>query len=242
MAIPKILHYCWFGERNFPKRETKCFKSWNKNLASFVIKKWNEANFDIHINKYVEEAYNAKKYMYVSDYARLLVLYNEGGLYLDTDCLVKKDFTHLIENNSAFTGFGGDNSEIAAHCLAFEKNNSFIKECIDSYENDSFINEDGTFNLLTINERMTRILEKYGFQRNGKEQTVCGVKIYPMTYFCPLSMLPDTVKDCKSKNTYCIHVWSSKELKRERSFLVRIAHKFGLNKLKRKIISVLKRK
>jgi len=191
-------------------------------------------NFDVRCNRYVEEAYNAKKFMYVSDYARLLALYSDGGLYLDTDCLIKKDFSPLLEKG-AFTGFGGDNAEIAAHTLAFEKGSPFIKECLDSYENESFINADGSYNLLTINERMTRILEKYGFQRNGREQTVNNIKIYPMTYFCPLSMLPDTVKDCKSKNTYCIHVWSSKELKRERSFIVRFAHKTGLNKLKRKI-------
>ena len=235
MAIPKILHYCWFGGKEFPKREAKCFKSWNKRLSGFVFKKWDETNFDVHCNKYVEEAYNAKKFMYVSDYARLVALYNDGGLYLDTDCLVKKDFAPLLATNSAFTGFGGDNAEIAAHCLVFEKGNPFIKECLDSYEGENFVNIDGSYNLLTINERMTRILEKYGFLRNGREQIVNGVKIYTMTYFCPLSMLPDTVKDCKSKNTYCIHVWSSKELKRERSFVVRFAHKTGLNKLKRKI-------
>lgn len=232
MAIPKILHYCWFGGKEFPKREAKCFKSWNKYLSSFVFNKWDETNFDVRCNRYVEEAYNAKKFMYVSDYARLLALYSEGGLYLDTDCLIKKDFSPLLENG-AFTGFGGDNAEIAAHTLAFEKGSPFIKECLDSYKNESFINADGSYNLLTINERMTRILEKYGFKRNGKEQTVNNVTIYPMTYFCPLSMLPDIVKDCKSKNTYCIHVWSSKELKRERSFIVRLAHKIGLNKLKR---------
>ena len=89
--------------------------------------------------------------------------------------------------------------------------------------------------------RMTDLLEKHGFVPNGKEQTVCGVRIYPMTYFCPLSMLPDTVKDCKSKNTYCIHIWSSKELKRQRSFIVRFAHKTGLNILKRKLLEGLKK-
>ena len=242
MAIPKILHYCWFGGGEKPGISKKCIKSWHKRLGDFTFIEWNENNFDINCNNYVKQAYEKKKYAYVSDYARLLALYNKGGLYLDIDCLVKKDFTPLIENNSAFTGFGGDDAEIAACTLAFEKNNSFIKECLDSYENDSFINEDGTFNLLTVNERMTRILEKYGFQRNGKEQTVCGVKIYPMTYFCPLSMLPDTVKDCKSEKTYSMTLWTNSILKRERSFLVRFAHKFGLNKLKRKIISVLKRK
>lgn len=235
MSIPKILHYCWFGESEFPKREAKCYKSWEKHLSKFEFRCWNEKNFDIHCNKYVEQAYYAKKYMYVSDYARLLALYNEGGLYLDTDCLVKKDFTPLMEDK-AFTGYGGDNWELAAHALAFPPKHSFIKECLDSYIDTEFVNPDGYYHLYTVNRRMTDLLIKHGFQPNGEQQEVQGITIYPMTYFCPISMLPDTVKDCKSKNTYCIHVWSSKELKRERNFFVRYAHKTGLNKLKRKVL------
>jgi mannosyltransferase OCH1-like enzyme len=235
MSIPKILHYCWFGNGAFPKREEKCYKSWEKHLSDFEFRRWDESNFDIHCNKYVEQAYEARKFMYVSDYARLLALYKEGGLYLDTDCLVKKNFSTLM-GEKAFTGYGGDNREIAAHTLAFPPNHPFVKECLDSYENQAFVNEDGTYNLYTINMRMTDLLIQHGFVPNGTQQEICGITIYPMTYFCPISMLPDTVKDCKSKNTYCIHVWSSKELKRERSLIVRLAHKTGLNKVKRKLM------
>lgn len=235
MEIPKILHYCWFGGKDFPKREAKCYKSWKKYLPDFEFRCWNEENFDIHCNKYVEQAYNAKKYMYVSDYARLLALYNEGGLYLDTDCLVKRDFTPLM-GDSAFTGYGGDNREIAAHALAFPAHHCFIKECLESYENTEFINPDGSYNLYTVNMRMTDLLVKHGFKPNGEQQEILGITIYPMTYFCPISMIPDTVRDCKSKNTYCVHVWSSKELKRERNIIVRFAHRTGLNKLKRKVL------
>lgn len=233
MAIPKILHYCWFGNGAFPKREQKCMKSWDKYLSSFEVKKWDETNFDIHCNSYVEEAFNAKKYMFVSDYCRLLALYNEGGLYLDTDCLVKRDFSPLM-GDFAFTGYGGDNVEIAAHALAFPAHHPFLKKCLDSYEGETFIRSDGSYYTYTINQRMTKLLQEDGFIPNGKKQIIDGVTIYPMTYFCPISMLPDTVRDCKSKNTYCIHVWGSKELKRERSFLVRFAHKTGLNKVIRR--------
>ena len=78
MAIPKILHYVWFGGKEFPKREAKCFTSWQKKLPSFELRRWDESNFNVHCNKYVEEAYEAKKFMYVSDYARLVALYNES--------------------------------------------------------------------------------------------------------------------------------------------------------------------
>ena len=234
MSIPKILHYCWFGGNEYPKREQKCINSWYKYLSSFELKLWDENNFDINCNDYVKEAYEAKKYMYVSDYCRLLALYNEGGLYLDTDCLVKRDFSDLMADE-AFTGYGGDNIEIAAHTLAFPAGHPFIAECLKSYDNTHFKNPDGSYNLYTINMRMTDLLKKHGFVPDGKKQTIDGIIIYPMTYFCPLSMMPDTVKDCKSKNTYCIHIWSSKELKRERSLIVQLAHKTKVNLILRKL-------
>lgn len=204
-------------------------------MPDFELKRWDESNFDVQCNPYVSQAYHAKKYMYVSDYARLKALYEIGGLYLDVDCLVKKNFSPLLEINHAFTGYGGDNREIAACTLAFERNDPFIKECLLSYENNIFQNEDGTYNQKSINIRMTELLEKYGFIPNGKEQLIKNIRIYPMTYFCPLSMLPDQVKDCKTRDTYSMTIWASKELKRERSFPVRFAHKTGLNKLKQKL-------
>lgn len=240
MSIPKILHYCWFGDGEYPKIDKKCFKTWKKYLADYEFMKWDETNFDCGCIPYVKQAYDAKKFMYVSDYARLLAMYKYGGLYLDMDCKVLKSFNPLLDSH-AFTGYGGDNKEIAACTLAFEPNNPFVKECIESYEKDSFILEDGSYNTKSINIRMTELLQNHGFIPNGKEQEVSGVHIYPMTYFCPLSMLPDTVKDCKSKDTYSMTIWTGKELLRERNLIVRFAHKTGLNKIKRKIVEVIKK-
>ena len=229
MAIPKILHYCWFGGE-MRKLDKKCLKTWDKYLSSFELIKWDEENFDVNVNKYVSQAYSAKKYQYVSDYARLLALYNYGGLYLDTDCKVKKDFTPLLDCQ-AFTGFGCDNKEIAACTLAFEPKHPFIKECLDSFDNDRFIKEDGSYNYTSINVRMTKLLEKYGFKQNGEEQEINGIHIYPMTYFCPLSLDYENVKDCVSKQTYCIALFDDKEFKREHCILVKIGRK-----IKRKLL------
>ncbi len=234
MAIPKILHYCWFGNGKMPKTEEKCVKRFLKFFEGYKIMLWNESNFDIHCNKYVEQAYANKRFLYVSDYARLLALYNYGGVYLDADCYVKKSFDTLLDDE-AFTGFGGDNREISACTMAFTKGHPFLKECLDSYENDSFIDENGQEKLESINIRLTKLLYNYGFVSNGEKQKINGITIYPMTYFCPLSMLPDTVKDCKSKNTYSMALWTNPELKRERSFIVRLAHKLKLNKVKQRI-------
>lgn len=219
-----------------PKIARKCYKSWLKYFPDYEFKRWDESNFDINTNGYVKQAYDAGKFMFVSDYARLKALYENGGVYFDVDCKAIKSFNDLL-SQEGFTGFGGDNKEIAACTLAFTKGHPIIKECLESYKDEKFINSDGTLNLLTVNERMTRILEKHGFIRNGKEQEVCGVKIYPMTYFCPISMLPDTVKDCKSKNTYSMTIWTSKELKRERNFFIRFSRRIGLNKIKRKLLN-----
>lgn len=234
MSIPKILHYCWFGKGEMPKTEAKCVTGWKKFFDNYQIILWNEDNFDVHINRYVEEAYVSKKYAYVADVARLKALYEYGGIYLDADCKVLKTFDNLLSCH-AFTGFGGDNREIAACTLAFEPHDPFIKECLDSYKTDHFINPDGTYNTWSINQRMTKLLMKYGFNPNGKKQCIKNIIIYPMSYFCPLSMLPDTVKDCKNKDTYSMVLWTNPELKRERSILIRIAHRTKINQLKRLI-------
>lgn len=214
--IPKTLHYCWFGNGIMPKTERRCMKSWHKHLADFQFKEWNESNFDINVNQYVKEAYNERKYMFVSDYARLYALYMEGGLYLDTDCLVLKSFSPLL-NQTGFTSFGGDNKEIAAHAIAVEKGNHLIKECLDSYEGQSLYKPDGTIDGTTINVRFTEILKKYGYKDDGCEQEIEGLHIYPMTYFCPVSFLPESLPDCFSENTYCNHIWSDPRLKLERN-------------------------
>ena len=223
MAIPKILHYCWFGGE-IRKLDKKCMKTWDKYFSDYERKFWNEQNFDVNCNRYVREAYECKEFQYVSDYVRLLALYNYGGLYLDTDCKVKKSFTDLL-NQNAFTGFGCDNKEIAACTLAFSPKHPFIKECLDSYESNFFIKEDGTHDHTSINIRMTKILEKYGFKQNGQEQDVLDIHIYPMTYFCPLSLDYENVADCISKDTYCISVFDSKEFKREHRFYIKLVRK-----------------
>ena len=234
MAVPKILHYCWFGKTEMPTVSKKCMTTWKKYFADYQWMRWDETNFDVYCNQYVKEAYCQKQYKYVSDYARLLALYEYGGIYLDVDCKVKKSFDNLLHCH-AFTGFGADNKELAACTMAFEKKDPFIKECIDSYKDDRFILEDHSINTFSVNRRMSAILEKHGFIQNGNKQVVNDIIIYPMTYFCPLSMLPDEVPDCKRKNTYSMALWTNPQLKRERNLLIRFAHKTGINILWRKI-------
>lgn len=223
--IPKILHYCWFGHGPMTNTAKKCMKSWLKKLPDYQFKEWNETNFDIHINQYVEEAYNEKEFRFVSDYARLYALYTEGGIYLDVDCKVIKSFNPLL-NQKGFTSFGGDNREIAACTIAVEKGLQLIKECLDSYSGESLYKSDGTVNGQTINIRITEILKKYGFRDDGTEQDIKGLHIYPMTYFCPIGFLPETVPDCISKDTYSMTIWTNPRLRFERSLFYRLYKRF----------------
>ena len=92
MSIPKVIHYCWFGGGKLDELSQRCLESWKEKLPDYEIKEWNESNFDIKINKFVNEAYEKKYWAFVSDYARLWVVYNYGGIYLDTDVEVLNHF------------------------------------------------------------------------------------------------------------------------------------------------------
>ncbi|MBR0278262.1 MAG: hypothetical protein IJQ50_07375 [Clostridia bacterium] len=99
MGIPKKIHYCWFGEEKHSKKIKKCIKSWKKHCPDYEIIEWNEKNFDIHCFKWVEQAYNNKKWAFVSDYVRLFVLYNYVGIYLDTDVEIIKPLDKFLKHN-----------------------------------------------------------------------------------------------------------------------------------------------
>ena len=101
--IPKVIHYCWFGRNPLPPFAVKCIESWKKFLPGYEIKEWNEDNFDVNIIPYTQEAYEARKYAFVSDYARFYILYHHGGIYFDTDVEVIKSIDDIIERG-AFMG------------------------------------------------------------------------------------------------------------------------------------------
>src|SRR5215510_15199585 len=101
--IPKIIHYCWFGGNPLSELALKCIASWKKYFPNYEIKEWNESNYDVHKIPYTSEAYNAKKYAFVSDYARFDILYQYGGIYFDVDVEVIKQFGDIL-NDTGFMG------------------------------------------------------------------------------------------------------------------------------------------
>ncbi|MEH7076823.1 glycosyltransferase family 32 protein [Neobacillus drentensis] len=204
IKIPKIIHYCWFGGKEKPRIVKECMETWKKHLSEYEIIEWNESNFNIEINSYVREAYNAGKFAFVSDYVRVYALYNYGGIYLDTDVEVYKPFNDLLKHPS-FWGFEQENF-IATSTIGAEKGNSLIKEFLDSYSMKKFINNDGTFNQLTNVAIITKLLEDKGLKSNGQYQEINDLGVfYPQTYFSPYDYI-----NCQSfitENTYTIHLF-----------------------------------
>lgn len=204
--IPKIIHYCWFGKEELPPLALKCIESWKKYMPDYEIKRWDEDNYDIRKNQYISQAYDARKYAFVSDYVRFDILYTYGGIYLDTDVEVIKDLTPIIEQG-AFAGMeqlSGINSGLG---IAAPSSLEIYKEILDSYKNDTFINQEGKINLKTVVVRVSEIFKKHGFIERNEVQEIEGVRIYPTEYFCPMSQ--GTGKITITENTYCIHHYTS---------------------------------
>lgn len=234
--IPKVIHYCWFGGNPLPKDAQMCLASWKKYLPDYEIKVWNESNFDVNCCPYVKGAYEAKKFAFVSDYARFWVLYKEGGVYFDTDVEVIKNMDHIISSGN-FMGIEkslatqkpesgemiGVNAGLGMGC---EPNSPFLKEMLDLYESKSSF----TFDEGTIVHHTTWTLQKYGFVNEHKFQDVAGFNIYPADYFCPMDSTTGLVD--LTENTVSIHHYSC-------SWVNQKTLSFQLHLLKNKLIKLL---
>lgn len=230
MSINKTIHYCWFGRGKKSELINKCIESWKIHLPDYEIIEWNEDNFDITVCDYAREAYEAKKYAFVSDFARFYILHNHGGIYLDTDVEVIKSLDELLEND-AFAGFESNEGVNPGLVLGSKKGNKLISEILDSYSNRKFIMSDGNYDITTVVKYTTDILKQYGLKCNNKVQTIENMKIYPKTYFCPLTN--NSSKTDFSENTYTIHhfagTWiTEKQKKRNKSLYWKITSKMLL--------------
>ena len=226
MIENKTIHYCWFGKGKKSPKIIKCIKSWEKFFPGWAIKEWNEDNFDIHLNKYVEQAYNNKKWAFVSDYARLWILYNFGGIYFDTDVLVIKSFDD-IKHPILSMEHGVDYDIAPGLVMSCNKNNPVCLSIMKQYESEEFV-YDNAFNKKTICERFTEMFLENGFSKENKMQKVLGFHVYPTEYFCPY----DNYRKIKqiTSNTHSIHLYLGSWLTKKERF------SYFLNYLKRKFI------
>jgi mannosyltransferase OCH1-like enzyme len=206
MAIPKKIHYCWFGYGQMPELAVQCLSSWKKHLPDYELILWNEYNFDINSNYYVKEAYETKKYAFVTDYVRLYALYHFGGIYMDTDVEVLKPLDCFLKHR-AFTGCENENLCVTG-IIASEKNHPWIKKLLDDYKDKHFILADGKLSLTTNTQRITKItVGEYGWLPENRQQILKdGLYIYPFDFFCAKDY--KTGKLEATNNTYTIHHFS----------------------------------
>lgn len=184
-VIPRKIHYCWFGGNEMPDEYQRYIASWRKYCPDYEIVRWDESNYDVHKNRYIHEAYEQKKWAFVSDYARVDILYQEGGIYFDTDVEVIAPFDEFLVWD-LFCGFEQYNYISWGLGIGAVKGHPILKSVLDVYKNMSFIQEDGSLNLKTCPMIQSEVMEQYGFIRNGKFQTKSGVAVFPWEFFAPL--------------------------------------------------------
>lgn len=210
VSIPKKIHYCWFGGNSLGEKELACIESWRKFLPGYEIKRWDESNWDVRCCDYVAEAYDAKKWAFVSDYARLDILYREGGLYFDTDVELIRPIDDILERGPFMgfeTDFSGDMGTVAPGLgLSANPGLGLYKAILDSYSGDHFVKEDGSLDETTIVTRTTEVLLKHGLKRQPGIQEVEGITIYPAEYFNPKDFWSGEIHI--TENTRSIHHFS----------------------------------
>ena len=236
--IPKIIHYCWFGKGPMSETVQKCIESWKRHMPDWESVLWNETNFDISSFTYTREAYDAKKYAFVSDVARLYALSCYGGVYLDTDVLAYKSFEPLLRFG-AFIGFeGSKHSPVGTCVIGSVAHGEWVCKQLADYKGRCFVLPDGSFDLTTNVSFITGQMVKEGFDANGLEQDFSGVHVFPVDYFCPRLTTGEYVR---TENTYCEHLgigswatagsdWKARLLSKMKPSL-----RIKLIKLKRKI-------
>ena len=227
--IPKIIHYCWFGGNAKPKNILNYIESWKNHCPDYKIIEWNESNFNVHQNRYCKEAYDSKKWAFVSDVARLWALYHEGGIYMDTDVEVVKSLDELLVNE-VFLGFERSTC-IGTNIIGAHKGNEFVCSLLKAYDQRRFINEDGSLDTTTNVNSITKAAKDLGLILNGKKQNINDVTFYPQEYFCPYDYT--TGRITKLKQAYTIHWYVQSWVtpgKKLRLKITKVFHRlFGVN-------------
>ena len=184
--IPKIIHYCWFGGKEMPPLARQCMDSWKKQLPDYEIKLWNEDSFDLDLFPYAREAYDNRRYAFVTDVVRLYALYHYGGVYMDTDVEGLKSLDPFLHHH-AFSGFENE-TDVPTGIMASAKGGRWAKENLEYYHDRHFVLPDGELDLTTNVVSITSYMLKHGLERNNTYQDIPGlITMYPRDYFCPLT-------------------------------------------------------
>lgn len=199
--IPRVIHYCWFGGAPLPPSAERCLASWRKHFPGWEIRRWDEGNYDVRTTPYTAEAYDARKYAFVSDYARFDILHRHGGVYFDTDVEVIRPFDDLLAHGP-FMGMEGSwvNPGLG---MAAEAGDALLSELLRHYEKMHFIDAQGRQMPGTVVSHTTEVLLRHGYERNGLQQHVAGFNIYPPEYLNPFDDITGRLRITPS--THSIH-------------------------------------
>ncbi len=214
MKIPKKIHYCWFGTNPIPEEYENYIATWKKYCPDYEIVRWDESNYDYKKHTYMSQAYEAGKYAFVSDYARLDVIYNNGGIYLDTDVEVIKKLDNLL-NCEMFCGFEQGNVINTGLGFGAVKGFEVLKKMRDMYDDIAFVKEDGSLNLTACPYYQTEIMKELGFLQDGTHQIINEIQVLPRTCLAPLDYYG--VYENFSEYTYTIHHYSASWMKEKRN-------------------------
>lgn len=218
--IPKIVHYCWFGGKEKPKSVIRFIEEWKKILVGYTFIEWNEENFPIDYNHYTKEAYDMKKYAFVSDVARVYALSKYGGIYLDTDIEIKKDFTTLLDEYKGILGYENGGEHLMTAFLAFEANNWLITELLHEYDQLHFCKE-GVVDTTPNTTRLSNILKEF-VNLDGEFQVYRDIALFPEVYFSAMRF--ENKQEMSDQRTYTVHHFDSTWL----PFYVRIRRKIKI--------------
>lgn len=219
MAIPRIIHYCWFGNHSMSELEKRCLNSWREKCPDYEIRKWDEDSFDLEASPFASEAHKNQMWAFVSDYVRLFVLYKYGGIYMDTDVEVIGSLDDYLGEN-AFSGFEDEDNAVTC-IIGSEAGHMMIHKLLQYYEGRHFVLKDGSMDITPNTEIITSIAKDEGLILNNKKQTVSGMTFFPSDFFCPKSHRTGVTSI--TNNTACIHHFSGSWLTDEQRGRVEIS-------------------
>lgn len=230
--IPKIIHYCWVGGNPKPQSVLYCIESWRRLCPDYEIREWNESNYDFTKNEYMKQAYEAKKWGFVPDYARLDIIYQYGGIYLDTDVEVVHPLDDLL-GNDCFFGFentgDGEYFVNCGHGFGAVSHHEAVRSIRDVYEHISFIDENETLNLLPSPHYVTQSLRLLGLKQENCDQSLPGVQVYASDVLCPKNFRTGMIH--RTNRTVSIHhftaSWVDEKIKAEMVHQQMIKKRFG---------------
>jgi Mannosyltransferase OCH1 and related enzymes len=216
--IPKVIHYCWFGGNEKSEMIKRCMASWKKFCPDYEIVEWNESNYDVSKQLFMKKAYEAGKWAFVTDYARVDILYHYGGIYLDTDVELISSLDPFLKYNFyagfesiSFVSFGLGFGSVGGH--------SVLKDILDYYDRIEFPNNEFGLTMASCPRIQTDALKKRGMVCNNETQVVDGCHIFSTEYFCPMSF--QTGETRITDKTISIHhfdmSWKSDNFKKSKS-------------------------